>query len=80
MVRYTCMLRRHQRRGCFTPHRKHRDDASPIPAAEPRDDDDGDRPTSKSPLVDSRKTAEAIMKRLAPELYQALVDAGELSD
>jgi len=30
--------------------------------------------------VDSRKTAEAIMKRLVPDLYQALVDAGEVEE
>lgn len=30
--------------------------------------------------VDSRKTAEAIMKKLAPDLYQALVDAGEIEE
>jgi hypothetical protein len=30
--------------------------------------------------VDSRKTAEAIMKQIAPELYQALVDAGEVEE
>lgn len=30
--------------------------------------------------VDSRKTAEAIMKKLAPDLYQALVEAGEIEE
>lgn len=30
--------------------------------------------------VYSRKTAEAIMKKLAPDLYQALVDAGEIEE
>lgn len=30
--------------------------------------------------VDSRKTADAIMKKLVPDLYQALVDAGEVEE
>lgn len=34
----------------------------------------------KDQPVDSRKTAEAIMKQLAPDLYQALVDAGEIEE
>ncbi len=31
-------------------------------------------------VIDSRKTAEAIMRRAVPELYQALVDAGEVEE
>lgn len=31
-------------------------------------------------VIDSRKTAEAIMRRAVPELYQALADAGEVEE
>lgn len=30
--------------------------------------------------IDCQKTAEAIMKHIAPDLYQALVDAGEIEE
>jgi len=30
--------------------------------------------------ADARKTAEALMRKLVPDLYQALVDAGEIEE
>ncbi len=51
--------------------------AALLHAAMPADEIDTERWIEEYD-VDSRRTAEAIMKRVVPDLYKALADAGEV--
>lgn len=63
------------------------DSSKPAPTADGDDEDQSDREVTEGqiylrspPEVDSRRTAEALMKLFFPGHYQALVDAGEVDE